>query len=116
MTKQRIGAQVTDIFSSTSQTKNNVDKPSIKTISSINKIDNLDVKSNMVKSTVTLLNDQICWLDRLSSDIRANSMAIVDRGAIIRAVLNALRNSPLNLNDSTSEQEITEIILSKLKK
>lgn len=68
-----------------------------------------------VKSTVTLLNQHIVWLDRISTDIRSNTMAIIDRGAIIRALISALKESDVDLTQIKSEEEAREIILAKLK-
>ncbi len=72
--------------------------------------------SNTVKSTVTFSNDHIVWLDRLSSDIRATNVAIVDRGAIIRGIISAVEQSNLDLCNATSEEQIREIICEKLKR
>lgn len=68
-----------------------------------------------VKSTVTFTNAQIVWLDRLSSDIRATTMTIIDRGAIIRAIISAVEQSKLDLCNATSEDQIKNIICAKLK-
>lgn len=70
--------------------------------------------SDAVKSTVTFLNDQIVWLDRLSNDIRSNTKEIVDRGALIRAFITALKESKLDLSHVKSEQEACNAILEKL--
>lgn len=68
-----------------------------------------------VKSTVTLLNHHLVWLDRLSVDIRSNTMAIIDRGAIIRALVGAFKESDMNLTNVKTEEEARELILAKLK-
>lgn len=68
-----------------------------------------------VKSTVTLLNNHVVWLDTLSTKIRSNSMAIVDRGSIIRALISALKESDLDLTHIKSEDEARKIILAKLR-
>jgi hypothetical protein len=68
-----------------------------------------------VKSTVTFNNNQIVWLDRLSSDIRATTMAIVDRGAIIRAIISAVEQSSIDLCNATSEDQIRDLVCAKLK-
>ena len=70
---------------------------------------------NFVKSTVTFTNSQIVWLDRLSSDIRATTMSIVDRGALIRAIITAVEQSNIDLSSANSEEQIKDIICAKLK-
>lgn len=71
--------------------------------------------SDMKKITLTVSHDQIIWLDRLTTDIRATSRAIIDRGAIIRALISALESSNLNLTHCANETEMLETITKKLK-
>jgi len=114
MSKQRIGAQVTDIFQPTMPSKyDKVEERKSKTSVPVSKI-NVNVEKKLVKSTVTLDNSQICWLDRLSSDIRSNNVAIVDRGSIIRGILMAVEKSGLDLTKSVSETDIYECILKRI--
>jgi hypothetical protein len=79
------------------------------------KVDSKKINVGVVKSTVTFHNGQIVFLDRLSSDIRANNMAIVDRGALIRGIISAVQHSRINLSNATSEEEVKTLIASKLK-
>lgn len=129
MSKQRIGMQAANLFASTTaQTTVQTAAQPKQEIQASQQISKLEINepkeapkaksanSNTVKSTVTLLNNQICFLDRLSSDIRAQTMKIIDRGAIIRAVISALETSNLDLSSCASEQEISEIILAQLHK
>lgn len=74
-----------------------------------------ELPANFVKSTVTFYNEQIVWLDRLSADIRSNTMAIVDRGSIIRAVISAVMKSGIDLTHLESEEQIRDTILKHLK-
>lgn len=67
-----------------------------------------------VKSTITFLNNHIVFLDRLSTEIRENSMAIVDRGALIRAFISSLQESRIDLRHMTSEEEIRMALTKKL--
>lgn len=69
---------------------------------------------DMKKITLTVSHDQIIWLDRLATDIRAASRVIIDRGTIIRALIDALKSSNLNLTHCTSEREILEALIRKL--
>ena len=68
-----------------------------------------------VKVTVTFYNNQIVWLDRLAADIRLNSMAIVDRGTILRGILVAVMESGIDLTQPKTEKEIRDVIMPKLK-
>lgn len=123
-TESRVGLQAADLFSSTTrvQPATQKEKPSLRQTSlvveeRIEAISDHPKKSvsNAVKSTVTFSNDQIVWLDRLSSDIRATTMAIVDRGAIIRAIISAVEQSHIDLSKATSEDQIKNLICAKLK-
>ena len=64
--------------------------------------------------TVVLLNRQIVFLDRLCSDIRAESGAAVSRAEVIRALVDMLAESNLELTGVTQEEEIKNLILSHL--
>jgi Arc/MetJ-type ribon-helix-helix transcriptional regulator len=72
------------------------------------------LSDGVAKSTVTFNNSQIVWLDRLSADIRSSSMAILDRGTIIRAILTAIEKSNIDLLEASSEEQVCEMILNKL--
>lgn len=72
-------------------------------------------KGDMKKITLTISHDQIIWLDRLATDIRAASRSIIDRGTIVRALISALENSGLNIKNCSKESEIQEIITRKLR-
>lgn len=69
-----------------------------------------------VKITITLYNEQIAWLDHLTADIRLNSMSIVDRGSMLRAIIGALQDSNLDLTKLKSEKEMRDLLLSIIKK
>ena len=49
------------------------------------------------KVTVGLRNDEIAFLDRLRADIRGNTGVAIQRGAIIRALIDALEASELDV-------------------
>ena len=54
--------------------------------------------ADTAKATITFYNNQIAYLDHLSADIRQNTFAIIDRGAIIRALVGALQESAIDLS------------------
>lgn len=66
------------------------------------------------KITTVLFNHQVVYLDRLSNDIRAKTGAVVRRTEIIRALVDALAESDLDLTTTTSEAEIKSVLAKKL--
>ena len=63
------------------------------------------------KITVTLLDNQIHWLDNLASSIRLNTRTAISRTELIRALVSAVEGSELDLSQLKSESEIKEHIL-----
>ena len=123
-TTSRVGLQAADIFSSTTRVQpaaQSEKQPLRQATVVIEKQEQVAIDhqkkavSNAVKSTVTFSNNQIVWLDRLSSDIRATTMAIVDRGAIICAIISAVEQSQIDLCNATSEDQIKNLVCAKLK-
>ena len=68
------------------------------------------------KVTVVLLNRQIVSLDLLSADIRATNGVAIKRAEIIRALIDALTESGMDLTAATSEAELRETLLTHLRK
>lgn len=66
------------------------------------------------KVTVVLLDRQIHWLDSLSLAIRQKTKAAISRAEIIRALIDAVEESGLDLTDIPSEQEIKRFILARI--
>ncbi len=68
------------------------------------------------KASLTLKLSSVLFLDRLSCDIRSNTNAIVDRGAILRGVIEAIESSgiSLDLSKCASEADITNTIKDRL--
>ena len=62
------------------------------------------------KVTVVLMDREIAFLDRLGGDIRAASGAAIGRAPLIRALIDALAASGLDLTSSRSESEVTTTI------
>jgi hypothetical protein len=58
------------------------------------------------KVSVVLFDRQIVRLDRLASDIRQKTGHAVNRAALIRAVIDGLFDSDVNINTIGSEQEL----------
>ena len=58
------------------------------------------------KVSVVLFDRQIVRLDRLASDIRQKTGQVVNRAALIRAVIDGLFDSDVNVKTIGSEQEL----------
>lgn len=66
------------------------------------------------KVTVVLFNRQIVFLDRLAANIRAQSGAAISRAQLIRAVLDAVADSDVDLTSATSEADLKAAMLTRL--
>lgn len=66
------------------------------------------------KVTVVLLNRQVVFLDRLAATIREQTGATVKRAEILRALVDALEGSGLDLSCATSEGAIKAALLERL--
>jgi hypothetical protein len=67
------------------------------------------------KATVVLRNSQIIELDQLSTAIRAKSGGVVQRAQLIRAFVDAVLESGLDLSDVHDEEEVKTIVSTKLR-
>jgi hypothetical protein len=68
------------------------------------------------KVTVVLLDRQIVYLDRLGADIRAASSTAIKRAHIIRALIDALSESDLDLTGTRSEADLEAILTARLRR
>ena len=66
------------------------------------------------KVTVVLFDRQIVYLDRLCTDIRATSGVAISRAHVIRALIDALTESDLDLTGTRSEADLRAIITARL--
>jgi hypothetical protein len=66
------------------------------------------------KVTVVLFDRQIVFLDRLSADIRAVSSVAISRAHVIRALVDALSESDLDLTGTRSEADLKAILTARL--
>lgn len=66
------------------------------------------------KVTVVLMDRQIVFLDRLIADIRAANGASISRAHLIRALVDALAESDVDLTSSRSESDLTRILTERL--
>ena len=68
------------------------------------------------KATIVLFKRQILYLDQLALDIRAATGSSISRAEIIRALIDALEISQVDLTKATSEVEMKAILIENLKK
>jgi hypothetical protein len=66
------------------------------------------------KVTVVLFNRQIVFLDRLASNIRAQSGAAISRAQLIRSLVDAVADAEIDLTASTSESDLKATVLARL--
>ena len=66
------------------------------------------------KVTVVLFNRQIVFLDRLASNIRAQSGAAISRAQLIRALIDAVSDGDIDLTAARSEQDLKATLLARL--
>ena len=66
------------------------------------------------KVTVVLFDRQIVFLDRLGADIRAGSGDAISRAHVIRALIDALGESDLDLTCTRSEADLKAVLTGRL--
>ena len=71
-------------------------------------------KDRWSKVTVIMLDRQVVYLDRLTNDIRAKTGAVVKRAEIIRALVDVLAKSKIDITEATSEDSLRAIISRRL--
>lgn len=67
------------------------------------------------KVTVVLLDRQVVYLDRLVADIRAANGATISRAHLIRALIDALSESDIDLTNSRSERDLIKVLAGRLR-
>ena len=72
-------------------------------------------KDAWTKVTAVLFNRQIAYLDRLSVDIRVQTGAAMSRTEIIRALVDALEGSDVDVTQTATEGELRELLTAKLR-
>ena len=68
------------------------------------------------KVTVVLMDRQVVFLDRLIADIRAANGASISRAHLIRALIDALAESNLDLTNSHSEKDLRDVLANRLRR
>ena len=68
------------------------------------------------KVTVVLMDRQIVYLDRLVADIRDANGASISRAHVIRALVDALAESDVDLTGSRSEGELLKVLGGRLRR
>ena len=67
-------------------------------------------QDHWTKVTVVLLDQQIVFLDRLASDIRGSTGAAITRAHILRALVDALGASDVDLTMSRTEADLKSLL------
>lgn len=68
------------------------------------------------KVTVVLMDRQIVFLDRLIADIRAANGSSIGRANLIRALIDSLAASDLDLTNSRSERDLIRVLAERLRR
>jgi hypothetical protein len=68
------------------------------------------------KATVVLYDRQVHALDDLSHEIHAKHRVKVTRAELIRAMVDAVLSSGLELSGGTSEEQLRQLVAAKLKR
>ncbi len=68
-----------------------------------------------VKATVVLRTDQVVFLDRVCSDIRAKSGAAIARAELIRALVDALSDCRINVTSARNEADLRSLFVGQMK-
>ena len=72
-------------------------------------------KERWSKATIVLFDSQILWLDNLSSQIKFKNQAYLSRAEIVRAAVSAMQGSGIDFSELCSEQDITDVLLYRIK-
>ncbi len=73
------------------------------------------VEGTWARVTVVLLNRQTAFLDRVCGDIRERQGKAISRAEIIRAALDALRDSGFDVAKHGTEAELREAMTAKFR-
>jgi len=68
------------------------------------------------KVTVVLMDRQIVFLDRLVADIRATNGASISRAHLVRALIDALAESDVDLTSSRTEKDLTRALATRFRR
>ena len=72
-------------------------------------------EEDWTKVTVVLLNRQIVHLDLIAADIRATTGAAIKRAEILRALVDTLAASGIDLTSATSEADLRALLAAHLR-
>lgn len=73
-------------------------------------------REETLKTVITIRKNQLIWLDRLALEVRDKSDQIIDRGLLIRAFIDAVLESKIDLTGIADEESAKDIIVKKLKR
>ena len=104
---KRLGKSGEDIFVPSAPESSDVDRPKKRGRRPSH-------TEHWTKVTVVLFDRQIVFLDRLGADIRAASGVAISRAHVIRALIDALSESDLDLTGTRSEADLKAILTARL--
>ena len=106
-TRKRLGKSGDDIFVPPVETNDGVERPKKRGRRPSH-------TEHWTKVTVVLFDRQIVFLDRLGADIRAASGVAISRAHVIRALIDALSESDLDLTGTRSEADLRAVLTARL--
>ena len=105
--RKRLGKSGDDIFVPSVEESNDGDRPKKRGRRPSH-------TEHWTKVTVVLFDRQIVFLDRLGADIRATSGVAISRAHVIRALIDALTESDLDLTGTRSEADLRAMLTARL--
>ena len=69
-----------------------------------------------VRNSTTVFNRHLVFLDRQTAEIRAKTTASISRAEIIRALIDALEDSGMDISGVRSEEELRALLEKRLKR
>jgi hypothetical protein len=105
--RKRLGKSGDDIFVPSGDNSNDGDRPKKRGRRPSH-------TEHWTKVTVVLFDRQIVFLDRLGADIRATSGVAISRAHVIRALIDALTESDLDLTGTRSEADLRAMLTARL--
>jgi hypothetical protein len=105
--RKRLGKNGSDIFVPRAESSTDADRPKKRGRRPSH-------TEQWTKVTVVLFDRQIVFLDRLGADIRAASGVAISRAHVIRALIDALTESDLDLTGTRSEADLKAILTARL--
>jgi hypothetical protein len=114
--KTKLGKSSRDIFAATSHRATAKERDPSRSITAESRAPGRPPvhQEDWTKITVILMERQVVYLDRLVTDIRAKTGASVSRAELIRAMIDAVANSKVDMTAAASGTELEGLLAGKL--